>query len=296
MAGLDKSKLVTADILGQATAMGVHLNSEDAETRDRLMREVISEQGEPTLESPIDIEDIPPEDLEPEDRVIQSAKQESKDKFLEPELPEDLNEELTAPDFDQQAEDEINEQRYTQPEPEETRFEDVSYEMVSPEDTWDEMDSEVLEERKKRIAAEKKAAYFENLRIKSDQRRWADEARKYFPLAGSALDAGNINARSRKEFLRKAKRAHETVLPYIKEAIDQRDKTLDADRRKVREETREEMVKAWGRATTGPSGYPTRADDFQEELDSSRKKNDLARSIGILRRRAEAAGQGGDLE
>jgi hypothetical protein len=297
---LDKTKLVTADLLSQATAMGVHLNEQDAEVRDRLMREVIeNEKVEPTLESPIDIEDIPDEELPAGERVEKNVRQEERDKFMEPELPDELKEMVEAPDFEQMAQDELDSQRYAPeaPEPEHTRFEDYSYQMSQPtaEESWEELDQEVLEERKKRIAAEKKAAYYENLRVKSEQRRWASEAKQYFPLCGSALDAGQINAKSRKEFLRQAKSAHERVLPYIKEAIALRDSTLDAERAKVREETREEFIRAWGRATTGPSGYPARADDYKDELADSRRKGDLARSIGILRKRAENSGKEGDL-
>lgn len=295
MAGLDKTKLVTADILGQATAMGVRLNEEDAEVRDKLMREVVEkERVEPSLENPIDVDEIPDNDDSPEARVTRSLDEERQDKFLEPDLPDELRDELDAPDFEEMAQEEIDAQRYAQieqPEPEQARFEDASHNWVQSQDDWEELDQEVIEERKKRIAAEKKAAYYENLRAKSQQKQWAAEARQYFPLAGSALDSGHINAKSRKDFLRQARKAHEGVLPYIKEAISQRDATLEQERKKVREETREEFIRAWGRPTTGPSGYPNRADDLAEELADSRKKGDLARSIGILRKRSEAAGR-----
>lgn len=280
--GLDKTKLITADILGQATAMGVHLNESDAEVRDRLMQEVIeNEQAEPTLESPIDVEAIPDEDVD--ERVARSLEEEGDSKFLQPEIPAELKEELDAPDFDAMAEEELESEGYTG-----TTYEDASYNMVQSDNEWEELDQDVIEERKKRIAAEKRADYYEKLRMKSETKRWAGEARKYFPLAGSAIDAGHIAAKSRKDYLRQAKKAHETVLPYIKQAIELRDQTLESEKRKVREETREEFIRAWGRATTGPSSYPSRADDYKEELADSRAKGDLARSIGILRKRATA--------
>lgn len=294
-ASLAKSKLVTADILGQATAMGVRLNEEDSEVRDRLMKEVLdsAEQAEPSLENPIDVDEIPDEALEPGERVERNVRGEAEDKFLEPEIPEDIKEELEAPDFEQMAQDELDDQRYAAaPESEPShRYEDISYNMVQGEDDWEELDQDVLEERKRRIAAEKKAEYYENLRLRSEQKRWAAEARKYFPLSGSALDSGHIKAKSRKDFLRQAKKAHETVLPYIKDAMAERDRVLEDEKRQVREETKAEFIRAWGRATTGPSGYPARADDYAEELADSRRKGDLARSIGILRKRAEAQGR-----
>lgn len=164
----------------------------------------------------------------------------------DPELPEDITELLDEPDFEEEAaaeiaaaipEDEYNTEAYTDP--------------------------ELAEERRKRIAAEKRAAHFEGLRVKDSRSKWEAEAAKFFPFA----DAGSIQATSRRGFLRAAQQENERVknLPSIKAMIERGSLATEAVAAEALDIAREESRDAWGKPLVGPSAAPAAAIQKQDQ-------------------------------
>lgn len=176
---------------------------------------------------------------------------------FEVELPEDLLAEL---------------------EEEEPTIESVANELEQDEEY------QLLDDDSKRLlarakAAEKKAEWLENQRIKSESKKWQEEAKKFFPLATPFLE--DIDATSRKGFLRKAKEQHEKLLPLWKETVSKQRESLDAERARIREEEKEAAKKQWGNAP-GSTAAPTDSVTQQDQIKRSREKKDLAGTIRAM--------------
>lgn len=166
---------------------------------------------------------------------------------LEVELPEDLIRELDEPEF---VEEET-------PDEDEPDFEDYGE---------GDADPAVL---KRLRQAEKKAEYYENLRAEDSKRKWKDEAKKFFPLSEYALD--DIQATSRRGYLKQAQAAHQSVLPHLKPYIEQMQTTLESEKEKARAEAREEAEKAWGRPATGDNAASD-AEAHREQVEKARRR------------------------
>lgn len=175
-----------------------------------------------------------------------------------PEIPEDLLAELDEPDFEAEAAMEA--------EPAE-----------GEEYLYDEGDSE---ERKLRIAAEKRAAWLEGRLQEQNRGKWEAEAKKFFPLSEHALP--NVKADSRRAFLREAKKAHEAVLPYVKPLIDKLSATVEQAQEKGLADGKQAAKEAWGTPTTGPGVVPVKTSADQAELEEARKTRNLSKIIGVL--------------
>jgi hypothetical protein len=153
---------------------------------------------------------------------------------LDPTLPEDLAEELEMPDWDED--------------------EGEAEEREEEDEEWDgEEDDPRVQALKARLAkAEKKAAWAERKRAESQRAKWEAEAEKYFPLSKHAL--GDIQATSRRGFLREAKRQHEIVRPHVQVFVEELKKKQDAAVESAKAAALEEAKRAWGRPTVGPGG------------------------------------------
>jgi hypothetical protein len=173
-----------------------------------------------------------------------------------PEIPEDLLEDLEEPDFEAEAATEL---------------------AADDEYVYDEQDSE---ERRLRIAAEKKLAWIEGRLQDQNKSKWRAEATKYFPLSEHSLDS--IQADSRRSFLRQAKAEHEKVLPYVKPLIERLGATAEEVKAQAKQEGRAEARAAWGQPTTGPGTVPTRGSADEQELEDARKTGNLAKIIGVM--------------
>lgn len=174
------------------------------------------------------------------------------DPFAEVELPDDIRELVEVPDFEAEAEQEV--ESYLVSEAKEV---DEEFDI---ENEWDPEKKEIL---KRLYAAEKKAQFYEEKRAEEAAKNWSQEAEKYFPYA----DTSKIQATSKRAFLRAAKAEHdakkaeiasleERVRPKIEAAIkaDLRAE-IEAE---VRAELKEQTAQAWGsptvNVTTGAQG------------------------------------------
>jgi hypothetical protein len=171
------------------------------------------------------------------------------------ELPEDLEEELTAPTLEE-AEQEIENQ---------------------PE--YEDLDEDGRRLLARALHAEREAAFYRDQRVKSDKSKWVEEAKKFMPLSQPFLD--DIKADSRRAFLREAKKYHEAVLPLVKPITDQAKATIEAEKEKARAEARAEAEKAWGQLPKD-DGPPTEAMITQDQLDRNRSRGDLSSTIRAM--------------
>jgi len=240
---------VAADMLGEL------VEKMPLEGDDPLRAELADSRPEPV--------EAPTEASGQEAAVAQEDEQETVElPTFEVELPEDLEAELDAPDFEAEAEAEVIDdgEEYVE-----------GYEVDS-------------EERRKRIAAEKKAAWLEGRLAETNRSKWEAEAKKYFPLSEHAL--ANIKADSRRAFLREARTAHQAVLPYVKPLVDKLAEAEAAVKAQAKADGRQEAQAAWGTPTSGPGSAPVAASARNEELDAARRSGNLAKVIGIMRQQA----------
>lgn len=174
---------------------------------------------------------------------------------FEIELPEDLQEELTAP-----------------------TEEDVVGELEGTEE-YDELNEEGQRLLARARFAERKAEHYEKLRTVDAQKNWAEEAKKFFPLSAHVLS--EIKADSRRGFLKAAKEAHDAVVPYVKQITDTAKATIETEKEKAKAEARAEAEAAWGRPAKPVEGA-TEATITQEQVERNRAKGDLSSTIKAM--------------
>lgn len=96
-------------------------------------------------------------------------------------------------------------------------------------------------------AAEKRASHFEKLRADEAKKNWAEEAKQFFPLSEPFLD--EIQATSRRGYLRTAKNVHERMKPLVEEkVIKPAREAIEAEKAKAVSEVRQEAKETWGEA------------------------------------------------
>lgn len=166
---------------------------------------------------------------------------------IDAEIPEDLAVELDAPEEDEPA--------------------DEPFQFTEDYEGYDPQDQEIL---KRLAAAEKKAAYYEKLRVQEAQKSWKQEAREHFPYSEYALES--ITATSRRAFLRQARAAQDAVKPMIKQDQEARQAQLEKEREQVRLEEREAAARAWGRPS---SGNEAPAEAHEAQVQRARERGDL---------------------
>ena len=171
---------------------------------------------------------------------------------LSTELPDDIQELLDAPDFDED------------PAPTFTSSED---EFVDPE--------ELARENAK---LRKKLEWEQTQKLNIARKNWAAEATKYFPYARP----DQINATSRRAFLRAAKEQHDAVAVHVLPALEAARKA-EAEARAVAEaKVRAEAAEAWGKPTVGGSVAPSEAAQKSDDLQRARNSRDLAKVARAL--------------
>jgi hypothetical protein len=261
---------ITQGILEQAARGGfaVHEETEQA----LLGAEEEAQQQAPLAEPPPD----------PVDRIITSIEGEQASKTEEiAELmeQEEIEAELTMPDFEAEADAELLNQEIAE---DGEGMADFSQE-------WEEEEPDMSDARRRAIVAEKKAAYYENLAANRERKKWRAEAAKHFPHSVHALD--KIQANSRKGFLREAKQAHDTVKDYVKQATTIRLAELDAEREGLAEAERVKAENAWGKPTAGPGSPAPGGPDYSHQIAKARADNDLPLVLTLKRLEAEARGE-----
>jgi hypothetical protein len=185
---------------------------------------------------------------------------------LDPTVPDDLQQLLDEPDFD----------------------EEVAAEVDAELDDG-EIDYSTDPEVAKRLRTlEKRNAWLEEQRVNSEKKKWVAENLKAYPLLAryAADEVAAIAATSRRGFARQAAalngRMAKMVQPALQEIADAR-KQL---RGEVVQEVRSEYREGWGEITTGPSVSPVEAAAEQQEYDAAMKTGNLSKVIGVLMRSA----------
>lgn len=176
-----------------------------------------------------------------------------------PELPDDLARDLMEAEVELEIE--------AQPAEEETQ------------EDWYQDDEETQKLKKELAKAKKREAHLVEQNIKTGTPGWKADAEKYFPLSASSLD--DIQATSKRDFLRQAKARHESILPMYESM-----KVVFADREKKREETvrseiRAELETAWGTPTSIPSELPDPPSDARDKIQTVRRHKSLAETIKL---------------
>ena len=172
--------------------------------------------------------------------------------LTDPEVPEDILAFLNEPDFEAEAAAEL------------------ATGTVDENDDFDEQyaSEETVAERKRRVAAEKKAAWLEERLADTNRDKWTAEAEKYFPYASHALK--DIKATSRRQFLKQAQAKHEEMKPhlatYLKAAGTVVTQTVEAARSAAETEVKE----SWGKPTVDASNAVTQEAVFEAEVAKSR--------------------------
>jgi len=175
---------------------------------------------------------------------------------LDPELPEDLVA-LLEPDEDEE------------PYVPEINVEETD-EWVSPQ--------EVARLKAELAKAQKKAEFADKQRLEASKPKWMKEAEKFFPLSSP----GEIEASSRKEFLRKAQEQHEALKPAAVKLKADMDAMLAAERAKIEAEVRAQAEAAWGRPLSGPGVVPIEAGDKADALKKARATGNLEKVIAVM--------------
>ena len=182
---------------------------------------------------------------------------------LEPEIPQDIMDLLEEPDFEAEAEAEVVAEAAGQ----------------SDDEQYTEFDDPQLQaERKARIAAEKKAAHYEKMRVRENIGKWKAEAERYFPHSKPFID--KIEANSRRAFLKQASAYHETIKAHVGTVAP---KSSDEEREKLKAEIRAELEASWGKPMVGPgSSVPAEAAERQRAYEEAKAKGDRQ---GMIRAR-----------
>lgn len=190
-----------------------------------------------------------------EEPVVQ-APEEAFTGFTEPEVPEDLLEFLAL-------EDEV---------------EDVALDDDEDDDIdLDELHPRLAKELKK---AQKEAAFYKERVVKASRSKWEDEAKRFFPLSEQVLP--QIQADSRRSFLRQAQAAHETVLPFVKTAVAAVEAERQAAIEQARQEAREEARQQWGVPRDGPPNEVPDEAEREQRITRARQNGDLAATIKAM--------------
>lgn len=153
-----------------------------------------------------------------------------------------------------------------------------------PDDDEDEEDEELdsldPKVRARVLAAEKKAAHYEKLRVKEGRKAWQTEALKVAPLSEPFLEA--IEATSRTAYLKEAKRIHAAYVPFVQSKIlAPYDAAIETVKTEARAEARKAAEVAWGRPP-GSNSAPVDATDLQDKIKTARQKKDFVAEIKAM--------------
>lgn len=212
--------------------------------------------GEPGNEAPVEpVSPAPTPVAEAPAAPVQET--EPAQPVAEDEMPEDIKALLDGPDFEEDDDEPVAPAAQAEPE-----YDDDEYE-----------DPEVAKLRKRLAAEQKKTAWLEQQRLERERKGWEKEAAKYLPHSEPFL--GNINATSKRAFLREARDYHEAVKAHIA-------KHGQADVERAKEEAKAEAQAAWGNPTTGPGTTPLDVNQAEAQWEEARRKRD---PIGMIKAR-----------
>ena len=130
-------------------------------------------------------------------------------------------------------------------------------------------DPEVAKLKAKYAKLEKKLQYEQQLRAKSSLKEWRAEASRRFPLA----DTNEIEASSRRAFMRKALEQHNRYAAKLKPFTDVLDGLKQQAVAEVKQQARTEAEQAWGKPVTGVSVPQVAESDDSAQFDPRRYKN-----------------------
>jgi hypothetical protein len=171
------------------------------------------------------------------------------------------------PDFEAEARAEV------EAEIEDPEVEDYTYE-----------DPRVQEERVRRVAAEKRLSHVEGQRLKEARKAWVGEALEHAPLAAYEFgdDLSGIEAKSHREFLRKAAEGHNKVRGIVEATHAQAAQALVEEAAEIRAEAKERAAAAFGAPTAGPGVAPAKAGDAAAAVAAGREKRGLRGAIRAM--------------
>lgn len=218
------------------------------------------------LEDGVEAEDTPSGEETDESTVTSHDAEETVDDDdpFAVEIPEDLLAELEEPeerDFLGEAESEV-EQEY---------------------DEYSQLSDNERELLKRARAAEKKAAYYESIRLQKDKKDWKAEAAKFFPLSEPFLDEPHFqSASSRRALLRQAKSVHEKLKPKVDAALAKERERLAAQRETAKVEAKTEAKKAWGEATVEVAAVPSESEATLSRVEKARARRDLTGALKAM--------------
>jgi hypothetical protein len=184
---------------------------------------------------------------------------------LEPVIPDDLQALLDEPDFEEEA----------------------ALEVADEQDEYDE-DATDPETAKKVRALEKRNAWLEEQRVKSESKKWVDENLKAYPLLRNyaAEEVAAIKATSRRGFAREAAALNARFAKMLEPALKEIEAAKKQLRPEIETEVRSEYKEGWGTITTGPGTVPVEADEKAAEYTAAMRAGNLPRAIGALLRGA----------
>lgn len=189
---------------------------------------------------------------QPEATAVEEVQHEA-----EEELPEDIQELLAQPDIE---EDEESEEDYT------LSDDNQDEQYMEPEDA--------AKLRKRALRAEKRAAFLEDLRVKSETKKWRSEATKYFKYA----DTDTIEAKSRSSFLRQAKEQHESIKGRVEQILADERAQAEATTAQIRADNRQQARDAWGQPVETHGQTPDHV-EATNKRESALKANRFGDSI-----------------
>ena len=153
-----------------------------------------------------------------------------------------------------------------QPDDDEVGFSEPDY--VAP--VSDEYEDPAVAELKNKLAkAEARLKHAETLRIQNQQKAWHEEGARRFPFA----DVEEIQATSRRSFLRQAQARHERVERKVSPFLTELEKLREQVVTEAKTEGRATAERAWGIPQVGPQTNVVTASEAQASLDRRQYKN-----------------------
>ena len=184
---------------------------------------------------------------------------------LDPTIPDDLQALLDEPDFEEEAE----------------------LEVAAEAEEWDP-DATDPETAKRLRALEKRNAWLEEQRVRTESKRWIAENLKAYPLLARYApdEVAAISATSRRDFARQAAALNERLSKIVAPALKDIEEAKKQLRGEVVQEVRGEYKEGWGTITAGPSAVPNEAAEKAGEYTKELRSGNLVGAIGALLRGA----------
>lgn len=142
----------------------------------------------------------------------------------------------------------------------------VEPEAEEEEPAWD--DDETSKLRRELTKLKKQNEWERGQRITASRKQWKEEAARRFPLA----DVDDIDADSRRSFIKKASEQHARYERKVKPILDALEGFKAAAITEVKAEARAEAEHAWGKPQTGPSAPVVQQSADEAKTDRSQHR------------------------